>query len=480
VNPEAGPWKWSATLHRSRCGASHKRRGLPCQDYSGSAHLLSGDGLPVGLMAVADGHGNRRYWLSDVGSRLACELALKLAAEELTKQRLSETRGEHRKAIHAWLANDLATRLVSAWKEAIEADWRQRELPEAHRGESFSSQTYGSTLALVVLTPNWWAHTGLGDWDLVQLNGNDPDQIISQEATHGLQGEATESLCLPDARHCFNARTAIYPLGGDRSQGFGLVLSTDGIRKSCATDADYLALSRYLLEEAQLHQAQGPGEATRLDSSLDRISREGSGDDVSVAVACFGSEESMATEEIRSVLVVTDPTDDPPMPPLPSSEMDLTRPRHSPTELRTERPSGQRSQIIRKSTYWVAAIVTLTWISVFLLKSKPPRDTSMPKRYLGSSKTKLSPFQQNQLNLEIKKLCGRNHSQIQSALKPHKENRKAGGNQTRNLNQALADKDWLESLILINRHNNNLRIKLTALCPDLKQALGQKSQNNRR
>ena len=358
-------------------------------------------------MAVADGHGNRRYWLSDVGSRLACELALKLAAEDLTKQRLSELSGEHRKSVHAWLANDLATRLVSAWEEAIETDWGQRELPEAHRGESFSSQTYGSTLALVVLTPNWWAHTGLGDWDLVRLNGDDPDQIISQEATQGFQGEATKSLCLPRASHCFNARTAVYPLGGDRSQGFGLVLSTDGIRKSCATDADYLALSRYLLEEAQLHQAQGAGEATRLDSSLDRISREGSGDDVSVAVACFGSEESMATEEIRRALVETDPTDGPQIPPLPISEIDLTRPRDSQTEPRSKRTKEQRIQIIRRSTYWVVAITTLTWISLFLLQSKTPRAISTPTNSLGSREIELSPFQKNQLNMEIKNSAAR-------------------------------------------------------------------------
>ena len=431
-------------------------------------------------MAVADGHGNRRYWLSDVGSRLACELALKLAAEDLTKQRLSETRGEHRKAIHAWLANDLATRLVSAWKEAIEADWRQRKLPEAHRGESFSSQTYGSTLALVVLTPNWWAHTGLGDWDLVQLNGNDPDQIISQEATHGLQGEATESLCLPHARHCFNARTAIYPLGENRSQGFGLLLSTDGIRKSCATDGDYLALSRYLLEEAQLHQAQGAGEARRLDASLDRISREGSGDDVSVALACFGIEESMGTKEIRRILVVTDPTDGPPIPPLPISEMDLTRPRDSQTELQGDGTRGQRSQIIRKRTYWVVAIATLTWASLVLLQSEHQRGTSRPKKYLSSREIKLSPFQENQLGLEIKKLCAGDSSQIQTALQQRKENRKGGGNQTKNINEALADKDWIESLILINKNSNNLDMKPPALCPKPKQALdsglGGKSQ----
>ena len=35
------------------------------------------------LMAVADGHGGRRYRRSEVGSRLACETALAVAAAAL-------------------------------------------------------------------------------------------------------------------------------------------------------------------------------------------------------------------------------------------------------------------------------------------------------------------------------------------------------------------------------------------------------------
>ena len=278
-------------LHRSRCGASHQRRGVPCQDFSLSASLRSVDGLSVGLMAVADGHGGSRYWLSDVGSRLACELAIAMAGRDLASRPVAAADPSQMEAMRRWLADELPPRLLAAWQEAIQADWQQRQLPVEHEGEGFSSHTYGSTLALVVLTPQWWGHSGIGDWDLVLLSNHQVDRIISQESDNGLQGEATESLCLPDANRCFAARTAVYPLSGENRQACGLVLTTDGIRKSCATDADHLALSRYLLEEAQPHQQLAASETSHLDASLDRISREGSGDDVSMAVSWFGIQQ---------------------------------------------------------------------------------------------------------------------------------------------------------------------------------------------
>ena len=284
-----GSWSWSLPQHRSRCGASHHRRGLHCQDASLSASLQSADGQAIGLMAVADGHGSSRYWLSDVGSRLACELAIALAAQELVAQPLLDGTLQQLEAVRHWLAEEWPQRLVSAWQSAIQADWQGRTLPPEHCSDAFSSQTYGSTLGLVVLTPQWWAHTGLGDWDLVLLgDAQQSDRIISQENLPGLQAEATESLCQRNASRSFAARTGVYPLTGDQRQACGVVLSTDGIRKSCASDADHLALCRYLLEEGQPQQLNTAGESTRLDPSLDRISREGSGDDVSVAIAWFG------------------------------------------------------------------------------------------------------------------------------------------------------------------------------------------------
>jgi hypothetical protein len=67
----------------------------------------------------------------------------------------------------------------------------------------------------------------------------------------------------------------------EQQPSFSLLLSTDGVRKSCSTDADFFAIAQYLCEAVKPHQ----GDATlQLNADLDRISSQGSGDDVSVAI----------------------------------------------------------------------------------------------------------------------------------------------------------------------------------------------------
>lgn len=197
VSSNQGPGSWSAPLHRSRSGASHQRRGVPCQDSSLTGTLRSADGLAIGLMAVADGHGGSRYWLSDVGSRLACELAIQLASQDLAGQPLEKNGPDQLQAVYRWLAYELPERIVTAWQEAIRADWQTRQLPPEQQGETFSPQTYGTTLALVIMTPRWWAHTGLGDWDLVLLSSDQPDCIISQETMRACRERPPRAFACP-------------------------------------------------------------------------------------------------------------------------------------------------------------------------------------------------------------------------------------------------------------------------------------------
>ena len=56
----------------SKVGASHLPKGMPCQDYS-----LKVDTDSLQMIVVCDGHGSKTYVRSDVGSRLAAEIAKK-------------------------------------------------------------------------------------------------------------------------------------------------------------------------------------------------------------------------------------------------------------------------------------------------------------------------------------------------------------------------------------------------------------------
>lgn len=261
--------RWREPRSCSVIGAAHRRRGQPCQDASLTARLHTSEGEPLQLMAVADGHGNRRHWLSQVGSALACSEAEAAVQVALAQTPLTDLTGWHQ-----LLRHELPAAIVQGWLAATAADWAERA--EA-AGQAYSSEAYGCTLGLVLMAPRWWGHTGLGDWDLVRLDAAGLGTLISEEACDATAGEATASLCLPRAEALFAERSSLQALAAGEREGtdLALVLSSDGVRKSCATDADFLQLC------AQLCAIHDPAE---LAAGLEQITSQGSGDDVSVAV----------------------------------------------------------------------------------------------------------------------------------------------------------------------------------------------------
>ena len=279
---------WLLPICCTRRGASHARRNRPCQDASLCRCLWSADGLPVLLMAVADGHGASRHDRSDWGSRLACEQALAVVQSSLESRNLAAGRDglerEHLNAVWLpWLGEELPARIHAGWLEATERHWQ-----ESGGGAPFSAEPYGTTLGLVVMTPHWWGRTGLGDWDLVRINAAGTASLIAQEDLLPSGGDTTLSLCLDQAAGLCRPRAALEPISPG-SEAFSLLLCTDGIRKSCASDADFLTLAAWLSLAIRDPEARdGPGnslDVPDLAAALDRISRDGSGDDVSLTLA---------------------------------------------------------------------------------------------------------------------------------------------------------------------------------------------------
>ncbi|MBM5806709.1 MAG: protein phosphatase 2C domain-containing protein [Cyanobacteria bacterium M_surface_10_m2_179] len=255
---------WLPGQAYSVIGAAHRRQGKPCQDASLCSQLQVGDAL-LQLLVVADGHGGHRYGLSDAGSAIACAQA-EQAVRELSELHPLTDRG-------TWLEllrHTLPSRIHTGWLAAIEGDWQQR--PEAER-EPFTPLSYGCTLGLVLLAPQWWGCSGIGDWDLTAVAADGSAQLLSEELGASGSSEATGSLCQPWPEQAWAGRAQLQPLNNGSPRA--LVLSTDGVRKSCATDADYLNLCSALIELSGAELADG----------LEQITSEGSGDDVSVAIA---------------------------------------------------------------------------------------------------------------------------------------------------------------------------------------------------
>lgn len=281
---------WGQPETVTRTGASHLRRGVVCQDASGSQVLADRSGQPIQVLVVADGHGGQRYTHSEVGSRLACELALKLLADQFSQW--SSTKDVEIQRWRSWLVETFPSSLHQRWLASVERHWRQKITEKDALEQPFSPIPYGTTLGVVIMTPTWWGHTGLGDWDLVRVRSGGDVALVNEETDESqTSGEATYSLCLSNAASHFAVRSAVYPISQD-TQSFALLLSTDGVRKSCSTDDDFFAIAKYLCEGDQPRAGET---ANDLNSDLDRISSQGSGDDVSVAIGRW-----LGTDQTRS------------------------------------------------------------------------------------------------------------------------------------------------------------------------------------
>ena len=245
-------------------GARHHRRVEACQDASASVVGEGWDGTTYGLLVIADGHGHPRHSRSAIGAQLACDLSVKLV-----KARVAQPGGSS-DLWPQWCQQHFPTLLHQGWLQEITEH-------STAQGDNMALDplAYGTTLGIVLITERWWLCAGLGDWDLVSITG-DLARIVNEENSIAAPGESTFSLCLHNPLIAMAERFALHTINAQMNVR-GLILSTDGIRKSCKNDQDFLELSTYLFNLDPNTKA--------LEDSLSRITKHGSEDDVSACIA---------------------------------------------------------------------------------------------------------------------------------------------------------------------------------------------------
>lgn len=261
-------WKIAGSSAR---GASHVRRSLPNQDALSWKIRNAGKSVTVG--AVSDGHGGRRHYRSGIGSRLAVTAALRQAErlDEIATSGLSLAEAQR-------LLPDMVRNIVADWTEAVLAHNADcpPEVDDYDVQRSAILERYGATLLVALAVCDVLILLQIGDGDLVV--GNSPKGVWRFFPPDiGLKGEETYSLCLPEAEKYFRA-TALN-LQADAAPTF-VMLSTDGISKSFASDDEFLAV---VAEYFSLVQEQGiEAIEPELDGWLSEVSRLGSGDDATI------------------------------------------------------------------------------------------------------------------------------------------------------------------------------------------------------
>jgi hypothetical protein len=178
--------RWVA-VHATATGAAHRRQGRPCEDAAGAWRAG-----PWVAIAVADGHGGRRY------PRAARGAALAVGA--ITTALVALPHGD-RDTVHAALVG-LPRRLHAAWRAAVLDDVRATPLT-AHElrvvggsGDDGALTAHGTTVIGAAASRRWLVLAQVGDGDALVAAGADVERPVGRQED---DPRVTDSLCQPDA-----------------------------------------------------------------------------------------------------------------------------------------------------------------------------------------------------------------------------------------------------------------------------------------
>jgi serine/threonine protein phosphatase PrpC len=298
MSGKKSPW---VAFGKSVIGASHIRKNQPNQDaymeYSGG--LSDGKNTPA-LIAVSDGHGGNKYIRSGTGSSLAVEVICKMAEEMfqndsyfspiMSINRLDES-AEHLKA-----------RFHMQWNAAVERHYNNN--PFVNIDELFLKTNcsdkdynsvmnnykiaYGCTFLASIVYDDLALILQYGDGDVLGLypNKDIADELIAADPRN--IGNQTLSLCTLKTPREIQHRVLI---NNKKRQEVPLVimLSSDGVKNSF-NDLTALQGNGFYRIPSDLaalllkHNYNSDTVGDILENELTRITKNGSGDDVTIGV----------------------------------------------------------------------------------------------------------------------------------------------------------------------------------------------------
>lgn len=258
-------------------GYNHIKANKVCQDASGECHFED-----VSIIAVADGHGSDNYIRTDRGSKFAVSAALtaiKAFVQEARENHLSTVPDSETELIQ------VSKNILARWYTQVENDaacepFQPEELAKVsekykqrYASGQYNAKAYGTTLIAVCMTSEGWFGIHIGDGKCVELleNGTLCEPIPWDEAC---EQNITTSICDSDAIEEFR-----YVIQKDFPAA--LFIESDGIDDSYSSEMELHELYRNIFIVFADHGAEVGSNEVR--DYLPKITRQGSGDDVSIA-----------------------------------------------------------------------------------------------------------------------------------------------------------------------------------------------------
>jgi serine/threonine protein phosphatase PrpC len=250
-------------------GASHKLSGKPCQD-SIKVNRTYKDS--IALLAAADGHGSDKSPFSADGSKIAVDVFHTIMTRYYKKER--EDLDRFSTFLHREGDTVVAKEIVREWRLRVKKLHKDRN---SGNGEGDNVYLlYGSTLLGLLITPTFYFAFCLGDGDILLLTADSAQHIVENTQQLGVQ---TYSLCQESAW-----RKAVTAVRRRPDEAHAFMLATDGFSNSYPDEQLFLsACGEYY---TAVNRCGANSVWGSLNNWLSETSEKGSGDDISVLIAC--------------------------------------------------------------------------------------------------------------------------------------------------------------------------------------------------
>lgn len=266
-------------------GASHAKRGIVCQDAS--AYKI-GNGFAAAV--VADGHGGKKYFRSNVGSRCAVEAALETIEHFYADPDEFDMRF---RTDHNRLLKRIEKYAISLWNEKTMDHLLKNPLTQEEVNRfSFNEfedippeSYYGTTMVCAVMARGYSWGIQIGDGSLVAVfEDGEASMIMDYEEAN--PANITSSMCNANA---FDMFASFYT----EKRPVTIVVSTDGLYTSFGSDREFL--DYHTIIAGQLSEPNAFFDS--LKNNMEKRSHFGTEDDISVSCV-FDDVLASANQEI--------------------------------------------------------------------------------------------------------------------------------------------------------------------------------------
>ena len=259
-------------------GASHEKKGIVCQD---SSAFEVGNGYAVAV--VADGHGSKKHFRSNLGSKFVTE-----AAVETIRQYIQDP-DEFDKIFledHDRIIKGIEKQIIYSWNNKIRTHLNENPVTMKEKSKfeydefdeiPFESY-YGTTLVVAVACRNYTFGFQIGDGSLVAVfEDGETSMIMDYEESN--PANITSSMCNANAFTMFDSFFV------DSKKLIAIFVSTDGLYTSFGSDNDFLDYHTIITGQLINIDSLLPS----LKNNLVKRSHFGTEDDISMSCV-FNSE----------------------------------------------------------------------------------------------------------------------------------------------------------------------------------------------